>query len=110
MKKKFILLIIIILILIIFGFYYIYNYPVFGCTKEARACPNGMGVGRVGFKCEFAPCELPSSLEECKQKEGFWRDWCYRDYAVKVVSDANICNLIKRNYVENECFYLINND
>jgi len=26
------------------------------CTTEAKLCPDGSGVGRVGPKCDFAPC------------------------------------------------------
>lgn len=26
------------------------------CTQEAKECPNGTFVGRIGPKCEFAPC------------------------------------------------------
>jgi len=26
------------------------------CTREARLCPDGSAVGRVGPNCEFAPC------------------------------------------------------
>ncbi len=26
------------------------------CTEEAKICPDGSAVGRVGSKCEFAPC------------------------------------------------------
>jgi hypothetical protein len=26
------------------------------CTMEAMLCPDGSSVGRVGPKCEFAPC------------------------------------------------------
>ncbi|MEK7652508.1 MAG: hypothetical protein AAB334_00980 [Patescibacteria group bacterium] len=26
------------------------------CTTEAKLCPDGSGVGRVGPNCEFAPC------------------------------------------------------
>ncbi len=26
------------------------------CTKEARMCPDGSSVGRMGPSCEFAPC------------------------------------------------------
>lgn len=29
--------------------------PVF-CTLEAKLCPDGSAVGRVGPNCEFAPC------------------------------------------------------
>jgi murein DD-endopeptidase MepM/ murein hydrolase activator NlpD len=28
------------------------------CTKEARICPDGSAVGRVGPNCEFAPCPI----------------------------------------------------
>lgn len=27
-----------------------------GCTQEAKLCPDGSWVGRVGPKCEFALC------------------------------------------------------
>jgi hypothetical protein len=26
------------------------------CTMEAKVCPDGSSVGRVGPNCEFAPC------------------------------------------------------
>lgn len=26
------------------------------CTMEAKICPDGSAVGRIGPKCEFAPC------------------------------------------------------
>lgn len=26
------------------------------CTMDAKICPNGRAVGRVGPHCEFAPC------------------------------------------------------
>lgn len=26
------------------------------CTMEAKLCPDGSAVGRVGPHCEFAPC------------------------------------------------------
>lgn len=33
------------------------------CTLEAKLCPDGSAVGRVGPNCEFAPCPsaMPSS-------------------------------------------------
>jgi hypothetical protein len=31
------------------------NLPVV-CTQEAKICPDGSSVSRVGLKCEFAPC------------------------------------------------------
>lgn len=29
--------------------------PVY-CTMDAKLCPDGTSVGRVGPKCDFAPC------------------------------------------------------
>lgn len=29
--------------------------PVY-CTQDAKICPDGSYVGRIGPKCEFAPC------------------------------------------------------
>ncbi len=26
------------------------------CTQDAKICPDGSGVGRIGPDCEFAPC------------------------------------------------------
>lgn len=31
------------------------NEPI-ACTMEAKLCPDGSAVGRMGPKCEFAPC------------------------------------------------------
>lgn len=28
----------------------------YACTMDARICPDGTAVGRVGPSCEFAPC------------------------------------------------------
>ena len=30
------------------------------CTMEAKICPDGSGVGRVGPNCKFAECPKPS--------------------------------------------------
>jgi hypothetical protein len=32
-----------------------WNQPV-ACTEEAKICPDGSAVGRIGPNCEFAPC------------------------------------------------------
>jgi hypothetical protein len=46
------------------GFVYLpQNKPLTGgvaCTMEVKLCPDGSAVGRVGPKCEFAPCPTPS--------------------------------------------------
>lgn len=33
--------------------------PVTACTEEAKICPDGSTVGRVGPACEFTPCGVP---------------------------------------------------
>jgi len=33
------------------------------CTAEAKMCPDGSYVGRVGPDCEFAPCPTPKSCD-----------------------------------------------
>ncbi len=62
------LLIVIVALLIIVGGVYAYrattapsngNTATVACTMEARLCPDGTYVGRVGPNCEFAAC--PSS-------------------------------------------------
>ncbi len=30
--------------------------PEVACTMDAKICPDGSAVGRVGPTCEFAPC------------------------------------------------------
>jgi hypothetical protein len=41
--------------------------PSRACTMEAKVCPDGSSVGRVGPNCEFAPC--PSGTP--KGREGW---------------------------------------
>ena len=33
------------------------------CTLEAKLCPDGSAVGRVGQNCEFAPCPSEALCE-----------------------------------------------
>ncbi|MFA6227108.1 MAG: hypothetical protein WC631_01330 [Candidatus Paceibacterota bacterium] len=55
------LAIVVIALLVIGSGVYVYknkrtiNPPV-ACTMEAKICPDGSAVGRIGPKCEFAPC------------------------------------------------------
>lgn len=74
MHNKVLILIFVALVFILGALLYIYNpspeeyknpnepEPVF-CTMEAKQCPDGSYVGRVGPKCEFAPCPqaIPAS-------------------------------------------------
>jgi hypothetical protein len=36
------------------------------CTMDARACPDGTSVGRIGPVCEFAPCAQPDAAGRYK--------------------------------------------
>ncbi|MDO8633666.1 MAG: hypothetical protein Q7K34_00030 [archaeon] len=48
--------------------------PPVACTLEAKICPDGSAVGRVGPNCEFAPCPevkpgaCSAIADELKQK------------------------------------------
>ncbi len=104
--KKYLLIIAISLVIIgLYSIILVLRNPIQGCTLELKICSNGRAVGRVGPSCEFAPCDLPASLEMCETKEGFWEDWCYKDYAAEVARDLDICiERIKRNDVKKECY------
>ncbi|MEZ4200005.1 MAG: hypothetical protein R3B69_00140 [Candidatus Paceibacterota bacterium] len=47
-----------------FGYYAYLNFdetfgepePLRACTLEAKLCPDGSAVGRIGPNCEFAAC------------------------------------------------------
>ncbi|OGD32489.1 hypothetical protein A3C91_02560 [Candidatus Azambacteria bacterium RIFCSPHIGHO2_02_FULL_52_12] len=41
------------------------------CTMEAKLCPDGSAVGRVGSSCEFAPC--PGTQDGASAGEGVFR-------------------------------------
>jgi hypothetical protein len=57
------------------------NEPVF-CTADAKLCPDGTAVGRVGPNCEFAPCpestppsapdDLSAAHWQCE--DGSWKN------------------------------------
>ena len=62
-KKAGILSAVIILLILVAG-YFLYQdrtnilkqQKLNACTQEAKICPDGSSVGRVGPKCEFALC------------------------------------------------------
>ena len=65
MQKGFAPIVILVGILILAaagtGYYFVKARPLFqkSCTLEAKICPDGSSVGRVGSNCEFAPCPSP---------------------------------------------------
>lgn len=59
------------------GLLYIYNptpieygetNPKIACTMEAKLCPDGSSVGRVGPNCEFEKC--PESKDTIETESG----------------------------------------
>jgi hypothetical protein len=42
------------------------------CTMEAKLCPDGSAVGRIGPNCEFAPC--PTDNSNCTCPQGYVKD------------------------------------
>ena len=42
------------------------------CTLEAKVCPDGSSVGRVGPNCEFAPCPTTDPIKgaDCELQKG----------------------------------------
>jgi hypothetical protein len=60
MNKKFIILIVAIILIAAGGVSYFFiskqSQKQIVCTMEARICPDGSSVGRIGPNCEFATC------------------------------------------------------
>ena len=63
MKKIFLFTLLFVFILVLSGCIKSapINQPV-ACTEEAKLCPDGSAVGRVGPNCEFAPCLIVNSI------------------------------------------------
>src|SRR3989338_6481134 len=53
--------------------------PVIACTEEAKLCPDGSGVGRVGPDCEFAPCPKKNEVQS-DLSNAHWQcdDWGWK--------------------------------
>ena len=75
MKKVFTTITILIIVLIVAGFVVVLEIrkeksllPI-ACTQEAKLCPDGSAVGRIGSNCEFAECPVtnPQPVVECKK-------------------------------------------
>ena len=55
------------------------------CTAEAKLCPDGSSVGRVGPNCEFAPCPdfTPSPINRIPTQDGCIRAGCSSQLCVE---------------------------
>ena len=73
------------------------------CTMEAKLCPDGSAVGRVGPKCEFAPCPTEVFCVESQRSA----DFCTADYTpvcatVEIQCIKAPCNPIQQTF-SNSC-------
>lgn len=69
-KKIYLLITILIFAAVIGGIFYFKYKPaqLIACTQEAKLCPDGSAVGRVGPNCEFAKCPDVSVMSTIKGK------------------------------------------
>jgi hypothetical protein len=71
----------------------------FGCTTEAKICPNGSSVGRTGPSCEFSKCPIINQIAPlcdkqkncCTKNEDCQYIWfaggCYTPEYIKIIMD-----------------------
>jgi hypothetical protein len=52
---------------------------------------------------------LPTRIDECEAESGFWKQWCYRDYAAEVALSPQLCDKINLARVKNSCYFEISN-
>ncbi|MBI2405498.1 hypothetical protein HYV21_00380 [Candidatus Microgenomates bacterium] len=66
------ILAIILLAVAVVGGYFLYQQQIkpnqTACTQEAKICPDGSAVGRVGPNCEFAECPTPQTPQPSPNK------------------------------------------
>jgi len=71
------------------------NEPV-ACTMDAKICPDGSAVGRIGPNCEFAACPAPKEKVVCtddmKRAEA-----CTMEY-------APVCGLVAVQCITTPCY------
>ena len=98
-KNKILIVISFVILLAGICFIYFNQTEQVSCTQEAKICPDGSAVGRIGPNCEFAICPLSSQLEKVitdylvSQNQFSW----------KTKSDSqNLCAI--ENLLENELF------
>lgn len=48
------------------------------CTQDAKLCPDGSSVGRVGPNCEFSPCPSPQSSSSADMSN--WKTYTNTNY------------------------------
>ncbi|MFA5729697.1 MAG: hypothetical protein WC938_00495 [Candidatus Paceibacterota bacterium] len=63
-KNKILIVISFIILLAGICFIYFNQTEQVYCTQEAKICPDGSAVGRIGPDCEFAVCPISNQLEK----------------------------------------------
>lgn len=74
-----VIILIVIGVLVVGGgvyWYFVRNKPV-ACTQEAKQCPDGSYVSRIGPNCEFAPCPEAKTDETADWQTYRNKEWGY---------------------------------
>lgn len=86
-------ILIVVVITLAIGGYFIYNSyskpKQIACTKEAKICPDGSSVGRVGPKCEFSLCPSSESTSSTSEETANWKTYTSADFTFKYPSDSD---------------------
>ncbi|NYZ78916.1 serpin family protein [Candidatus Micrarchaeota archaeon] len=70
--------------------------PPQGCTQEARVCPDGSAVGRVGPNCTFAPCPNCTCPNGYIQEADVCNPTCYYS-TPRCLMPSILCNRTQGN-------------
>lgn len=54
------------------------------CTLEAKICPDGSSVGRVGPNCEFALCPTPQAPTPIAETKHGWKVYTSEKYGFEI--------------------------
>jgi len=95
-QKGFTPVLIVILIAIALSGYVLYQkqakqFPsIKACTQDAKLCPDGSSVSRIGPNCEFSPCPSPAPKESTISAEiNGWKTYTSTEYGYSVKYPAN---------------------
>jgi len=80
MEKKYFSWVLIILVIALVVFVVVnnnFNKKEVACTQDAKICPDGSSVGRVGQFCEFEACPVIVKKPSTEYKKNFSEDGLY---------------------------------
>src|SRR3989304_9728551 len=64
------------------------------CTADAKICPDGSSVGRIGPNCEFAPCPKPLPSSPPSVGTSNWKTYTKLGYEIKYPPSFNLVEII----------------